>query len=170
MEKHAVMTHMIISLFTMHTNGKIFTLLTATGVFCYKVSCQFRSKEILITTVTFGSVRRIGIFLANSENNFIFFWYICQKTYYILFAVFTDSIVPYLLPIIFYIFTVYQISNKISVIPRCPLNYLNIRQWPHEKFLQLRCIRWLSAVAWGDQTNIGFSLEETESLPWSLGQ
>lgn len=82
-------------------------------------------------------------------------------------AVFTVSIVPYLL---LFIFTVNQISNNISVIPCCPLNYLNIRQWWHEKFLQLRCIRWLSAVAWGDQTNIGVSLEETESLPWSLGQ
>lgn len=154
----------------MHANGKIFTLLTATGIFCYKVSCQFRSKEILITTVTFGSVRRIGIFLANSENNFIFFSDILPKNVLHFVCCFHWFNCTTFVTYYFYIFTVYQISNKISVVPSCPLNYLNIRQWPHVKFLQLRCIRWLSAVAWGDQTNIGFSLDETESLPWSLGQ
>ncbi len=103
-----------------------------------------------------------------------FFWYFACSLF-CTDCVFTDSIVPSLLSNLFihiYSLTIsyllIRISNK--VILCSPLNYLNIGQWRHQKSLQLRCIRLLSAVAWGDQTNITVSLEEIESLPWSLGQ
>jgi len=63
MEKHAVMNSFH---FLQYMQMEKYSHCLA---FCYKVSCQFQRKEILITTVTFGSDRRIGIFLANSENN-----------------------------------------------------------------------------------------------------